>query len=48
MDFLHADQFEVMVYQAVTQSVFDLMDRRDENLAIRIANAVAKAFNSNG
>jgi hypothetical protein len=45
MTFLQASQFEILVYQAVTEEVFHQMEVRDENLAVRIANAVARAFN---
>jgi hypothetical protein len=44
MDFMHADQFQLLIYQAVTDEVIKLMEERDDNLAIRIANAVSKAF----
>lgn len=47
MDFLHADQFELLIYQAVSEQVMKLQDQRDENLAVRIANAVSKAFSGN-
>lgn len=45
-EFLYANQFEVLVYQAVTAEVQKLIDQRDENLAVRIANAVAKSFSN--
>lgn len=38
------DQFKVLVMQAVAQVVADLRDREQDQLAIKIANAVAKIF----
>ena len=46
MEFLTCNAFERLVYQAVTQQAWVFLEKRDENLAIRIANAVSKAFNS--
>jgi hypothetical protein len=39
-----SDSMERLLTQAVTEQVFKLMDQRDENLAQRISNCVAKAF----
>lgn len=36
------DEFEVLVMQQVAREVADAADRRDDQLAIRIANAVGK------
>jgi hypothetical protein len=45
MDFLKCnDPFTLLIYQAVTEQVFRLMDERDQNLAQRIANCVSEMF----
>ena len=45
MDLLRCnDRFELLVLQAITQKVLALQDQREEALAIKISNAVVKAF----
>jgi len=45
MDILKCtDRFELLVLQAVTQKVFSLQVQQEEAFAVRIANAVVKAF----
>jgi len=48
MEFMTCTEFERMIYQAVAERAFMLLDERDETLSIRIANNIAKAMSGKG